>query len=70
MRLIILILAFALLGCSKPTKTVKMDGFEYVLVRPPKTNDNIVDIELWQKKGSTNLYIRSLSQNMMIPISR
>lgn len=59
------------ISCSiKNYNTRIVNGVKYKLISPAKTNDNgIIDNELWQKEGVTNVYYTpSLSGSSMLPI--
>jgi PBP1b-binding outer membrane lipoprotein LpoB len=62
----ILLGATLFFGCSEP-KTMKVKNVTYLFVRGASTNANgIVDVELWKKEGTEDLYTPSLTKNDMI----
>jgi hypothetical protein len=61
-----LLAATLFFGCSKQ-KTMKVKNVTYSFIRAASTNSNgIVDVELWKKEGTEDLYTPSLTKNDMI----
>ena len=62
----ILLGATLFFGCAEQ-KTMKVKNVTYLFVRAASTNANgIVDVELWKKEGTEDLYTPSLTKNDMI----